>query len=107
MARSMSCVGRNRTVRAGVAPFDPRQEIPEVKDIARVPFACRPLTFDGTNFWTNHRAANEIVAFCYLEIQHDAVVNGDENIRAISIRGGADMRLNSKLNEQSICQRGR
>jgi len=46
-----------------IARLDPRQEMPEVKDIARVPFACRSLTFDGENFWTNHRAANEIVAF--------------------------------------------
>jgi len=46
-----------------LARFDPRQETPEVKDLATVPFACRSLTFDGTNFWTNHRAANEIVSF--------------------------------------------
>ena len=45
------------------ARFDPRQETPEVKDLATVPFECRSLTFDGTNFWTNHRAANEIVSF--------------------------------------------
>ena len=36
---------------------------PKVQDLARVPFACRSLTFDGANFWTNHRAANEIVSF--------------------------------------------
>ena len=46
-----------------IARLDPRQETPEVKDLARVPLACRSLTFDGTNFWTNHRAANEIVSF--------------------------------------------
>jgi hypothetical protein len=46
-----------------IAGFDPREEKPEVKDIAMVPFACRSLTFDGTNFWSNHRAANEIVSF--------------------------------------------
>jgi hypothetical protein len=46
-----------------IARFDPREEKPEVKDIAVVPFACRSLTFDGTNFWSNHRAANEIVSF--------------------------------------------
>ena len=27
------------------------------------PFACRSLAFDGERFWTNHRAANETVAF--------------------------------------------
>ena len=34
-----------------------------VEDLARIPFAARALAFDGTRFWTNHREANEIVAF--------------------------------------------
>jgi hypothetical protein len=46
-----------------IARLDPRQETPEVTDLATVPFACRSLTFDGANFWTNHRAVNEIVSF--------------------------------------------
>jgi outer membrane protein assembly factor BamB len=46
-----------------MARLDPQQETPKVQDLARVPFACRSLTFDGANFWTNHRAANEIVSF--------------------------------------------
>lgn len=46
-----------------IARLDPRQETPEVEDIAQVPFPCRSLTFDGESFWTNHRAANEIVSF--------------------------------------------
>jgi hypothetical protein len=46
-----------------IARLDPREENPKVTDIANVPFACRSLTFDGTNFWSNHRAANEIVSF--------------------------------------------
>jgi hypothetical protein len=46
-----------------IARLDPRQETPEVTDLAKVPFACRSLTFDGATFWTNHRAANEIVSF--------------------------------------------
>lgn len=46
-----------------IARLDPRQETPAVEDLARVPFACRSLTFDGTNFWTNQRAANETVSF--------------------------------------------
>src|SRR6266478_9200045 len=46
-----------------IARLDPQQETPKVQDLARVPFACRSLTFDGVNFWTNHRAANEIVSF--------------------------------------------
>jgi hypothetical protein len=46
-----------------LALLDPRQETPVVKDLARVPFASRSLTFDGANFWSNHRAANETVSF--------------------------------------------
>jgi hypothetical protein len=33
------------------------------EDLARVPFAARALAYDGSRFWTNHREANEIVAF--------------------------------------------
>jgi hypothetical protein len=46
-----------------IAMLNPREEVPEVKDLARVPFASRSLTFDGQNFWSNHRAANEIISF--------------------------------------------
>jgi len=46
-----------------IARLDPQQETPKVQDLARVPFACRSLAFDGASFWTNHRAANEIVSF--------------------------------------------
>ncbi|HZS18634.1 MAG TPA: hypothetical protein VFA51_11960 [Candidatus Udaeobacter sp.] len=46
-----------------IARLDPREEKPEITDIAIIPFACRSLTSDGTNFWSNHRAANEIVSF--------------------------------------------
>jgi hypothetical protein len=46
-----------------IARLDPQEETPKVEDRARVPFPCRSLTFDGTNFWTNHRAADEIVSF--------------------------------------------
>jgi hypothetical protein len=46
-----------------IGRLDPRKETPEIEDLAVVPFACRSLTFDGTNFWTNHRAANETVTF--------------------------------------------
>ena len=45
-----------------IARLDPREEKAEVKDVAVVPFACRSLTFDGERFWSNHRAANEIVS---------------------------------------------
>ena len=33
------------------------------EDLARIPFAARALAFDGSKFWTNHREANQIVAF--------------------------------------------
>lgn len=46
-----------------IARVDPREEIPVVRDLASVPFACRSLAFDGENFWTNHRAAQETVEF--------------------------------------------
>ena len=46
-----------------IAVLDPREKTPAVKDLARVPFASRSLTFDGANFWSNHRAENEIVSF--------------------------------------------
>ena len=46
-----------------IARLDPRQETPEVQDIAVVPFACRSLTFDGERFWTNYRAKDTIVSF--------------------------------------------
>ena len=39
------------------------------EELARVPFACRSLTFDGSHFWTNHRAANETVSFA-LPVSH-------------------------------------
>ena len=46
-----------------VAKIDPSEEKPEVRDIAAVPFACRSLTFDGRNFWSNFRAAGETISF--------------------------------------------
>jgi hypothetical protein len=45
-----------------IAQLDLSKETPEMKDLATVPFASRSLTFDGKHFWSNHRAANEIVA---------------------------------------------
>ena len=46
-----------------IARLDPRQETPEVQNIAVVPFACRSLTFDGKLFWSNYRAKDTIVSF--------------------------------------------
>lgn len=33
----------------------------ESRDLARIGFPCRALSFDGENFWTNHRAAGQTV----------------------------------------------
>ncbi|PYK10466.1 MAG: hypothetical protein DME65_09950 [Verrucomicrobia bacterium] len=46
-----------------IARLDPREEKPEIKDIAVVPFACRSLTFDGELFWSNYRAEDSIICF--------------------------------------------
>src|SRR3954453_17924182 len=46
-----------------VARLDPREETPAVHALARVPFQCRSLVFDGMMFWTNHREADRIVCF--------------------------------------------
>jgi len=46
-----------------IARLNPRDKKPDVADLAKVPFAARSLTFDGENFWSNHRAANETVCF--------------------------------------------
>ncbi len=46
-----------------LACLDIRAASPRIEELAQVPFACRSLTFDGSRFWTNHRAANETVSF--------------------------------------------
>jgi hypothetical protein len=46
-----------------ISRLNPGDKALEVTDIAKVPFAARSLTFDGENFWSNHRAANETVCF--------------------------------------------
>jgi hypothetical protein len=46
-----------------IARIDLGDKNSEVVDVAKVPFAARSLTFDGENFWSNHRAANETVCF--------------------------------------------
>jgi hypothetical protein len=46
-----------------IARLDPRQDTPEVEDIAVVPFASRSLTFDGEHFWSNYRAKDMIISF--------------------------------------------
>lgn len=46
-----------------IARLDPRESVPHVEELARVPFQCRSLAFDGEHFWTNHREADRIVCF--------------------------------------------
>ncbi len=46
-----------------IARLDLADENPQVEDLASVPFAARSLTYDGENFWSNHRAANEVISF--------------------------------------------
>ena len=46
-----------------IARLDPNEANPQAEEVARVPFACRSLAFDGEKFWSNHRAANETIAF--------------------------------------------
>ena len=42
---------------------DARGAAPLCEDLAIIPFPARGLAFDGERFWTNHREADEIVAF--------------------------------------------
>jgi hypothetical protein len=46
-----------------IARLDPREEAPQIEELARVPFQCRSLAFDGESFWTNHREAGRIISF--------------------------------------------
>lgn len=46
-----------------LAKLDPRETTPKVEELARVPFQCRSLAYDGKHLWTNHREADQIVCF--------------------------------------------
>jgi hypothetical protein len=46
-----------------LARLDPREPTPAIIDLARVPFQCRSLAFDGARLWTSHREADRIVCF--------------------------------------------
>lgn len=46
-----------------IARVELRESTPRIEDLASVPFASRSLAFDGRKFWSNHRAANQIVSF--------------------------------------------
>ncbi len=53
----------NKSEEWRIARLDPKEENPQVEDLAAVPFAARSLTFDGEYFWSNHRVANETISF--------------------------------------------
>jgi hypothetical protein len=46
-----------------LARLDPRTTTPDIEELARMPFQCRSLAFDGERLWTNHRDADRIVCF--------------------------------------------
>jgi hypothetical protein len=53
----------NKSEEWTIARLNPREQKPEVEDIAVVPFACRSLTFDGKHFWSNYRAKDTVILF--------------------------------------------
>lgn len=46
-----------------LARFEVGEATPVIHELARVPFQCRSLAFDGEHLWTNHREADQIVCF--------------------------------------------
>jgi hypothetical protein len=46
-----------------LARLDPRESAPEIRELARIPFQCRSLTYDGRHLWTNYRDAGETICF--------------------------------------------
>lgn len=42
---------------------DPRPATSKINVVARIGFSARALAWDGKNFWTNHREADQIVSF--------------------------------------------
>jgi len=46
-----------------LARLDPTEQKPTIRDVAKVPFQCRSLAFDGSHFWTNFREGDRIVRF--------------------------------------------
>ena len=46
-----------------LARLDPREKTPAVEELAKLPFQCRSLAFDGHSLWTNHREADRMVRF--------------------------------------------
>lgn len=45
------------------AALDLSTDAPKERALATIPFDARSLAFDGTNWWTSHREASEIVSF--------------------------------------------
>jgi hypothetical protein len=42
---------------------DARADVVQIEQLARIGFPARALAYDGERFWTNHREADQIVAF--------------------------------------------
>ena len=53
----------NKSEEWRIARLQPNEERPEIEEVGTIPFAARSLAFDGEKFWSNHRAANETMAF--------------------------------------------
>ncbi len=53
----------NKSEEWRIARLYPKEESPQLEDLAALPFAARSLTFDGEYFWSNHRASNETISF--------------------------------------------
>lgn len=46
-----------------LARLNPGESVPQIQKLARVPFQCRSLAYDGEHLWTNYREADQIVCF--------------------------------------------
>jgi hypothetical protein len=46
-----------------ITKVDARKQVPEITDLASIPYEARSLCHDGQRFWTNQRWETQIVAF--------------------------------------------
>lgn len=61
--RSFIISGDDELENLRFAGLDLAQPAPPAEALAAIPFDARSLAFDGTNWWTGHRDAGEIVSF--------------------------------------------
>jgi hypothetical protein len=57
------CTDDETSGRYYLTRVDARGAKPVIEDLDEIRFDARALAYDGENFWTNHREANQIVAF--------------------------------------------